>query len=521
MPIGHVLVEKLRADLPRAARDEFSMHYTIGLFNEAGVGPTLAGLCDGKVSMARLDAAAPRAVWEKMVYLIDLWMNAFAGGSEVITIGSPAVSTEEDGVRHKALQTMALALEAAGVLRIDTVTEGKHTQFSFTLVDEDPARPDVAAQAPNTDFPAVMARTGPRYAVCVRFIGNGRALSGSRTGAMTLWDLHAGRALHTYQGHTATIWSIACSADGTRAVTASGDCTMRLWHVATGQCLRVFSGHDDPLRSVEISPDGRRAVTGGWSNTIRVWDLDSGRCLHRYECRAGSMFSDGLAVSMAASRAFSKAPYRHHAIWCLGTGACIGLVKFAPYPFIMTLSEDGCFVLAHQNADVGKEMGRLHLWNLQELTLAITFAPFPGQKKGTCRPDCLALSPCGRYVAAGYDNGQIHVWNRADGTWLRLLDRHAGPVIALHFGEEGLFLLSASQDRTIRLWEIATGKCMRMLAAPDQRAQATFAVLPGIDLAQPLHPNVPNNDAPLSDLNDTQTGAELPVVLLTVPLATA
>lgn len=494
------------------------MHLMIGLFMQAGAGAALAALCNGPVSMARLDAVAPRAVWDKMVYLIDLWTNAFASGHEVLTIASPPLPIDDDVMRCHALQAMAAALEAAGVLRITTVKPGQHPQFLFALVDG----PDVASPASNTNFPAAMAHGGPRFPVCVRFIGNGRALSGARNGAMTLWDLNAGRPLHTYAGHTASIWSIACSADGTRAVTASGDGTMRLWHVDTGQCLRVFGGHDDPLRSVDISADGTRAVTGGWNNTMRVWDLDSGRCLHRYACGARRRSSDGLSVSMAASRAFSLAPYLHHAIWNLATGACTALLKFAPSPGIMTLSEDGRFVLAHHIADVGKEMvGRLYLWNLQELTLEVTFAPFPGQKNGYASPDCLALSPCGRFVAAGYDNGQIHLWNRADGAWLSVLDRHAGAITALHFGEEGLFLLSAAADLTIRLWEVSTGKCMRMLAAPDQHAPATFAVMPGIDLAQPLHPSVANDDAPESDLNDTQTHAELPVVLLTVPLATA
>jgi hypothetical protein len=520
--ISDDVLEKLRAKLPSAALDELLMHELVGVLVAAGAGPTLAALCDGSVSMARLDALAPRDVWDSMVALIDLWTNAFAGGSEIIVIASPAIPIEAGGIRGKALMAMALTLEAAGVLRIETVETGKKMQFRFTLVDalegaDATLHPAATPSAPNPDFPVVMAQAGPRFPVTVRFIGNGRALSGARDGAMTLWDLHAGRALHTYLGHTGPIWSIACSVDGTRAVTASGDCTMRLWHVETGQCLRVFGGHDDPLRTVELLQDGRQAVTGGWNNTMRVWDLDSGRCLRRYECDAGSHFSHRLPVSMAANRALSNAPGGQQAIWDLHTGACMVLLKFTPYPGILAFSEDGCFVLGHHSADVGKEMaGRLYLWDLPALTLARTFAPFPGQGNGDARPDCVALSACGRHVAAGYANGHIHLWNRADGGWLRAMDRHAGGVTAIHFSVEGLFLLSAAQDMTIRLWEVDTGKCLRLLAAPAKDGAPVFTALPGVDLAQPLHPSAHNDDVPLSDLSDTQKRGALPVVVLSV-----
>jgi WD40 repeat protein len=194
------------------------------------------------------------------------------------------------------------------------------------------------------------------------------------------------------------------------------------------------------------------------------------------------------------------------------------LLKFTPYPGILAISEDGCFVLGHHIADVGKEMvGRLYLWDLPALTLALTFAPFPGQENGDSRPDCIALSACGRHVAAGYANGHIHLWNRADGTWLRVMDRHAGRVTAIHFSVEGLFLLSAAEDMTIRLWEVDTGKCLRLLGGPAKSAAPVFAGLPAVDLAQPLHPCAHNGDLPLSDLSDTQKLGALPMVVLGVP----
>ena len=44
-----------------------------------------------------------------------------------------------------------------------------------------------------------------------------------------------------------------------------------------------------------------------------------------------------------------------------------------------------------------------------------------------------------------------------------MLEEHRSWVTSLIFFSNGQFLLSGSDDRTIKLWEVATGRCMRTL----------------------------------------------------------
>jgi WD40 repeat protein len=75
----------------------------------------------------------------------------------------------------------------------------------------------------------------------------------------------------------------------------------------------------------------------------------------------------------------------------------------------------------------------------------------------------VAFSPDGRLLAAGTDNGEIHVWRAADGRQLVTCKGHTDWVRSVVFSPEGSILASGSGDQTIRLWDLNTGQCLKTL----------------------------------------------------------
>ncbi len=55
-----------------------------------------------------------------------------------------------------------------------------------------------------------------------------------------MWDLETGRALRTLEGHSDSVYGVAVTADGKRAVSASGDKTLKVWDLETGMLLATF-----------------------------------------------------------------------------------------------------------------------------------------------------------------------------------------------------------------------------------------------------------------------------------------
>ena len=84
--------------------------------------------------------------------------------------------------------------------------------------------------------------------------------------------------IHTLQGHTDPVTSVAYSPDETHIVSGSEDNTIRVWNVITGQLVAgPFHGHTGWISSVAYSPDGIHVVSGSWDNTLRVWNTTTGQ----------------------------------------------------------------------------------------------------------------------------------------------------------------------------------------------------------------------------------------------------
>jgi WD40 repeat protein len=205
-------------------------------------------------------------------------------------------------------------------------------------------------------------------------------------------------ALHVLRGHSDMVTSVSWSPDGKQLVSGSRDSTARLWLVANENNTLTYSGHQAPVLSAAWSPGGRLVASGGEDKTVQVWDTQ-GNVKHIF----GNL---GVVSSV---------------IWT-GSGNRL---------FVGTLGN-----------------------NVHELFLNANSAT-----KNAARTiiHALALSPDGRYLAAGLDNGSIGITSLQETPHRVALHRiHAAAVLSLAWSQDSTMLASGSADTTAKVWDATT-----------------------------------------------------------------
>lgn len=222
--------------------------------------------------------------------------------------------------------------------------------------------------------------------------------------------------------------AVAYSPDGALIASAGADNTIKLWDAASGREMRSLVGHTNIVFSVAFSPDGRLILSGGNDKMIRLWDVATGRQLYS----------------------------------ALGDRIVVNSVAFSP---------DG-----RQAVSVGSE-NKVILWDVAT-GLAERIIPDPSGH--VTFMTSIAFSVDGRHVLTGghdlqADKHQLSLWDVVEGKLLRTFSGHSEMIKSVAFSPDGRQAVSASQDKTLRIWDIATGRSTQTLRTSSAQSGGAWS----------------------------------------------
>ncbi len=291
----------------------------------------------------------------------------------------------------------------------------------------------------------------PTQVICVRYdSGGGDSIAtASEDSTVKLWHTSNGQLLKTLHGSSSQVM-LGLDLSGDLAAGCGSDKTCRVWNIRTQRLVHQLVGHSQKVTCVRMLQGGRSVVTASADRSMKVWDISRHTYRQtvtmRHSSTSNSIDTSYDSISLVSGHLDGGVRFwdarsgdRTGDVSGLHSGG-VTSVNFNPSnnEEILTCGRDSLVKLV----DVRKTGQELQSFFHAGFRVDLSYAK-------------CAISPDGKYAAAGSSTGDIFIWRTLDGNLEKQLKGHDAGVVAVAWdrgGSNGQQFASIDKKGNLLLW---------------------------------------------------------------------
>lgn len=273
--------------------------------------------------------------------------------------------------------------------------------------------------------------------------------TGSYDTTIKIWDIESGECLRTLRGHAGAVRTLQF--DESKLISGSFDKTIKIWNWKTGECISTLQCHTDGVLSVHF--DGCTLASGSIDNQVKIFNFETKQIC---TLRGHTDWVNHVRIDSASRTIFSASDDLTVKMWDLDSKTCIktftGHVGQVQQVLLMPPDFEPDEVESADKAETGSvRSGRSITPTEPPFDDGTAYGPGFGSNEG--RP----LPP--RYMLTGGLDNTVRLWDTATGQCLRSMFGHVEGVWGL-VGDT-LRVVTGANDSMTKIWEPRSGKCER------------------------------------------------------------
>ncbi|KAK1766766.1 WD repeat domain-containing protein [Phialemonium atrogriseum] len=313
---------------------------------------------------------------------------------------------------------------------------------------------------------------------CLQFEDNILA-SGSYDMTIKIWDIDTGKEVRTLEGHTAGIQALQF--DEGKLISGSLDKTIKIWNWRTGECLATLRCHTDSVLTLHF--DGEILASGSRDCNIQIFNFQTKQT---FSLRGHTDSVNHVRLSTSRT-VFSASDDLTAKLWDLESGHCIrtfeghvGQVQqILPLPDDFEPDDDSLSIMSLDTPEGSSNLNDRSPTPPGGMSTDIqascppkehtSFSPNQGGEQ-----DLRALYGAGfisngrplppRYMLTGGLDATVRLWDTATGQCLKTFFGHLEGIWALV--GDSIRVVSGANDGMVKIWDPRTGQCQRTFTGP-------------------------------------------------------